>query len=133
MMETLPARCHYLSLVLIVAGPCMSSSAFAGGYALIGQSARSAGTGYAGASALAGGPDTVFYNPSGMAFLEDRVISISGDFLFPKSEFEDDGSTDILGSLRGGSEDDGATFGVVPSGYAVLPLGSDLLCGWDSR
>ncbi|MEM9144894.1 MAG: outer membrane protein transport protein [Pseudomonadota bacterium] len=113
---------------MVLAG--LSGVAEAGGFALIGQSARSAGTGYAGASALAGGPDTVHYNPSGMAFLEGRILSSSADLLFPRSDFEDGGSTDVLGLPRLGRNGDGGEFGIVPSGYAILPLGPDFRIGF---
>lgn len=117
----------HLSIVLACAlTPNLASS---GGFALIGQSARSAGTGYAGASALAGGPDTVHYNPSGMAFIDDRIVSASADFLFPRSKFDDGGSTDVLGLPRIGNDGNGAEFGIVPSSYLVLPLGDDFRFG----
>ncbi|MEL6220001.1 MAG: outer membrane protein transport protein [Pseudomonadota bacterium] len=133
-MECFRGRCVDLQTAIVlwaaILGTVLANPAAAGGFALIGQSARSAGTGYAGASALAGGPDTVHYNPSGMAFLEGRIVSTSADFLFPRSDYTDGGSTDALGLPRIGNDGDGAAIGVVPSSYLILPLSQDVRLGF---
>jgi long-chain fatty acid transport protein len=94
----------------------------AGGFALIGQSAATAGSAYAGASALAGGVDTVWYNPAGMVFLDGPAVSASVDLLFPQSDFDDRGSTNVLGAPRRGSTAGGDEPGAVPAAYLVAPV-----------
>jgi long-chain fatty acid transport protein len=105
------------------------SHARAGGYALIGQSAASAGAAYAGASALGGGADTAWYNPAGLGFMRQPMVSGSVDFLLPRGDYDDAGSTNVLGAPRRGAPLDGATFGVVPSSYLILPAGERLTLG----
>jgi long-chain fatty acid transport protein len=115
-----------------LAGACVATQpgpAQAGGYALIGQSAASAGTAYAGASALAGGADTAWYNPAGLGFLREAMASGSADFLLPRGDYDDAGSTNVLGAPRRGASVDGAAFGVVPSAYLVLPAAERLTFG----
>lgn len=106
-----------------------AGSVEAGGYALIGQSAAAAGTAYAGASALSGGEETAWYNPAGLGFLRERSASVSADLLLPRGDYDDLGSTDVLGAARIGAQSDGAAFGGVPSAYFVAPVSDRLTFG----
>jgi long-chain fatty acid transport protein len=97
-----------------------SGSAMGGGFAIIEQSAASAGYAYAGAAAAAEDASTVFFNPAGMALLKGNELQLGGHYIIPKAEFENQGSTNGLpaplsGPLLGGNGGDGGEAALVPN------------------
>ena len=53
-----------------------SSTALAGGFQLMEQSASGIGNAYAGSAAVADDAGTIFYNPAGMTRLKAREVSL---------------------------------------------------------
>ena len=62
---------------LIIAGMCMSSSAFSGGYRVALQGQQALGMGHTGV-AMTDSAEVVFFNPAGMSFLESEASLIAG-------------------------------------------------------
>lgn len=116
----IPVSSGALLASLIIAG-----SVNAAGFALIEHSASGMGNAFAGGAAIANDASTVFFNPAGMANLENRQIVGAGHLIFPKAEFSDDasrtspatGSQPLLGE-----DDNGGTDAFVPNFYYVDPI-----------
>jgi long-chain fatty acid transport protein len=97
-----------------------SGSAMGSGFAIIEQSAASAGYAYAGVAAAAEDASTVFFNPAGMALLKGNELQLGGHYIIPKAEFNNQGSTNGLpapftGPLLGGNGGDGGESALVPN------------------
>jgi long-chain fatty acid transport protein len=100
-----------VSCVLFFAG-----SAAGSGFAIIEQSAASAGYAYAGVAAAAQDASTVFFNPAGMALLSGNQLQVGAHYIIPTAEFENQGSTTVLGApLTGENGGDGGEPALVPN------------------
>jgi len=62
---------------LIIAGMCMSTSAFSGGYRVALQGQQALGMGHTGV-AMTDSAEVVFFNPAGMSFLESEQSIVAG-------------------------------------------------------
>lgn len=89
-----------LSLTLVALA---TSSAFAGGYRVSLQGQKQLAMGHTGV-AVVNSAEVMFFNPAGMAYLEDRFnISVGGNALFTKTKFQNEtynwnASTDNTGT-----------------------------------
>ena len=104
-----------ISCVLLFGG-----SAAGSGFAIIEQSAASAGYAYAGAGAAAEDASTIFFNPAGMALLSGNELQLGAHYIIPKSKFENQGSNNGLpppftGPLLGGNGGDAGDPALVPN------------------
>lgn len=112
-------------LVGVLASATIPGLAQASGFAVTTQNASGLGNAYAGAAAHAMDASTVFWNPAGMMQLERDMMSISGHYLKPTSEFKNDGSTsaESLGSTPlQGENNDGGFDSFVPNFYWVTSV-----------
>jgi long-chain fatty acid transport protein len=89
------------------------------------------GSAYAGGAAQAEDPSTVYFNPAGMTRLNGTQIAGAAHGVFPKAEFEDDGSAHLLNGppfysplnyLGNGDGGDGGEPGLVPNFYVTHRL-----------
>lgn len=116
-----------------VAMACSTSSAMAGGFALIENGASGLGNAYAGAAAVSSDSSTVWFNPAGMLELSGKEFSIAGHVLGVDTTFTDRGST--LSPATGGApvsgpgrdQPGGATF--IPNLFYVHPINDRLALG----
>ncbi len=94
----------------------------AAGFQLTSQNASGLGSVFAGQAALADDASTVWFNPAGMAFLDDpRQAVVAGQYVKSRSDFSSSGScTPYLGTAVGTTA---CPFG--PSGNLGHPAGSD--------
>jgi long-chain fatty acid transport protein len=76
-------RLHARSLLALFLGALVSIPAFAAGFALPEQSARSIGMGGTG-TAAADGASTIFYNPGALGFEEGFSAEVSGLLILPQ-------------------------------------------------
>ncbi len=99
-----------------------ASDVTATGFALREQSGSMLGQAFAGQNAYAVDPSVLFFNPAGISALDGTRASAVANFIFPKNEFEDDGSTSpiALGTNDGGDAGENA---LVPNLYAMTSLG----------
>ena len=98
----------------------------ASSFQILEQSPSRLGTAFSGTASIADDATTVFFNPAGMTELDRRQISVGGQLILVKSDFNNEGSTAADGTalqqpLRGDSgETDKAGF--VPNFYYVQPI-----------
>ncbi|MCI0431657.1 MAG: outer membrane protein transport protein [Rhodospirillales bacterium] len=99
-----------------------ASDATATGFALREQSGSMLGQAFAGQNAYTQDPSVMFFNPAGISALDGTRASAVANFIFPKNEFDDDGSTSavLLGTNEGGDAGENA---LVPNLYAMTSLG----------
>ncbi len=102
-----------------------AAEAKATGYAVREQSGSMLGQAFAGQNAYSTDPSIIFYNPAGMSALDGTQVSAIASFIFPKNEFDNDGSTTalgpgILGTNEGGDAGENA---LVPAFYAMTSFG----------
>jgi long-chain fatty acid transport protein len=106
-----------------------SSAAWAGSFALNEQSASGLGTAYAGAAAQANDVSTIFFNPAGIAILDQAEFQLGGHFIMPQATFTNEGSryklpnTPVNGlPLSGGNGGDGGVDHLLPNIYLSEPV-----------
>src|ERR687890_486434 len=74
-----------------------AADAAASGFALREQSGSMLGQAFAGQNAYAMDPSIIFFNPAGMSALDGTQASAIASFIFPVNEFNNDGSTTVVG------------------------------------
>lgn len=110
---------------------CMAGgSAQASGFYIQEQSASGLGAAYAGQAAMPRDASILFYNPSGMAELDQRQVNVGLHLIYPHASLEDTGTTISGFSLAalGRPHGDGGNPGSlspVPNGYLAAPLTDD--------
>jgi long-chain fatty acid transport protein len=108
------------------------SKADASAFAVHEDSAENVGTVYSGTASEADDPSTAYDNPAGMTELNGFQISGGGVLAFPTVDFQGSlKTTPGLGSapLAGNNGNNGGRAGLIPSFYAVFPLGDRLRAG----
>lgn len=102
-------------------------AAQAAGFYLQEQSVSALGTAYAGAAAIARDASIVYYNPAAMTALGRSQMYVGGNFIRPRADLDDRGST-VLGAPAGGVDSDNPVDPVViPNFYAAAPFFDDAL------
>ncbi len=114
-----------LAAVSVVALLAAGGEAAASGFALREQSGSMLGQAFAGQNAYAMDPSIIFFNPAGMSALDGTRFSGVASFIYPNNEFDNDGSTTVLGSGILGT-DEGGDLGenaFVPTFYGMTSFG----------
>lgn len=123
-----------VSLLLAVA----SSSASAAGFAIKEQSITNLGRAFAGSAAAAEDASTIFFNPAGLTYLDRTEVDMGLNYIKPKSEFRNDGSSvpDRGGAggfsgqaLTGGNGGDAGHEAFVPNFYMAHPVNDKVTIG----
>src|SRR6266481_3412512 len=101
----------------------------AGSFALNEQSVSGLGTAYAGGAAQANDASTIFFNPAGIALLDQGEFQLGGHFAAPQATFTNEGShynlpnTPVNGlRLSGGNGGDGGVAHLLPNIYLSQPV-----------
>lgn len=116
-----------LCLVAIAAG-VWCRSAQASGVQLREQSAEGMGNAYAGSTAKAYDPSTLFHNPAGMTRLEGSQVSFAAAWIAPVARFS--GGNTIGGAVTPGTDDvNPLKSGPVGAAYFVWDTAPDLKVG----
>ncbi|OHX10344.1 hypothetical protein BI347_21390 [Chromobacterium sphagni] len=103
-------KLKHLSLSVMIMGTALglaSTQAAASGYQFGSQSVSGQGTAHAN-GAEANDPSTIFSNPAGLTRLDGTQLSTGVTLVVPHSEYNDTGSTNVLGQPTGGGN--GGTF-----------------------
>ncbi|AFJ03653.1 Long-chain fatty acid transport protein [Methylophaga frappieri] len=104
-----------------------ASQASAAGYALIEQSVTGLGRAFSGSAAVADDASTIFFNPAGMAALEQREMALGLNYIAPTVDFDNaDSSLPDGSALTGADGGDPGENAILPNLYYVHPLGN----GW---
>ena len=104
-------------------------TAQAGGFALNEQSVSGLGVAFAGGAAQASDASTIFFNPAGIALLNQGEFLLGTEFVIPQANFVNDGSRYKLPNtpfnnlpISGGNGGDGGVFHVLPNIYLSQPV-----------
>lgn len=118
-----------LSAVLLLSSA--SSAAWSAGYAIQEQSITGLGRAFAGSAAVADDASTIFFNPAGLTYLDRAEMDLGLNYIAPKSNFSDEGSS-IAGviDLNGDDYGDAGKNAVVPNFYYAHPVNDRLALGF---
>lgn len=108
---------------------CASPGAFASGFALLEQSASRLGTAFAGTAAAADDASSIFFNPAGMAKLDQSQFLVVASGISISSEFNDAGSQPALGQALGSEGGDAGDWNAVPAVFFAVPLSDRFVVG----
>lgn len=112
-----------IKLSALVVTSVISSTAYGAGFGLIEQSVTGLGRAFAGGAAVADNASTIYYNPAGLTNLKHAELDMGLNFLAPKIEFTDSGSTSAFAApLTGGDDGDVANNAFLPNLYYSTPL-----------
>ncbi|MBU0859578.1 MAG: OmpP1/FadL family transporter, partial [Alphaproteobacteria bacterium] len=101
----------------LTSAAAMIVPAHAAGFYLQEQSVSAMGAAYAGAAAVGRDPSTIYYNPAGMTQLPGGQIHIGGNYLHPRANFDNNGSTLGGGAIAGTDSDDPIDATIIPNLY----------------
>lgn len=107
----------------------VSPAAFAGSFALNENSAVDLGRANSGRVTQIDDASAAFGNPALMTRFERLTITAAGSYINGTAEFQDQGSTDLLGNSLGGDADGFFDDAVVPAFHAVFPLNERVSAG----
>ncbi len=107
----------------------LPSNTSAGSFALNEQSVSGLGSAYAGGAAQAEDASTIFFNPAGIALLDQGEFQIGGQYIIPQATFTNQGShynlpnTPVNGErISGGNGGDGGVDHLLPNIYLSQPV-----------
>ena len=112
-----------------------ASGAYAAGFALIEQSASGMGNAFAGGSAIAADPSTVYFNPASITRLSGTQMTVAGHLIAPSAKFHGTATinSSITGSggqpISGGQGGEGGVTALAPNFYYVTDLTETLKFG----
>ena len=119
----------FIVAVLAAFALCDPPPANAGGFALNEQSVSGLGTAYAGGAAQAEDASTIFFNPAGIALLDQGEFQFGGQLVMPQATFNNQGSHYNLPNtpanglpLSGGNGGDGGVNHLLPNIYLSQPV-----------
>jgi long-chain fatty acid transport protein len=131
-MDTLKLHRWRKRLIVATTVALLCSSPHAartGSFALNEQSVSGLGVSYAGGAAQASDASTIFFNPAGIALLNQGEFQIGGQFIIPQANFTNQGSRYKLPNtpfdglpISGGNGGDGGVDHLLPNIYSVSRL-----------
>jgi len=131
-MDTLKLHRWRKRLIVATTVALLCSSPHAartGSFALNEQSVSGLGVSYAGGAAQASDASTIFFNPAGIALLNQGEFQIGGQFIIPQANFTNQGSRYKLPNtpfdglpISGGNGGDGGVEHLLPNIYLSQPV-----------
>lgn len=118
LFRSAPLNCALIQICAIALGITSAPLIQAAGFQLKEQSAEGQGNSFAGQTAKAQDPGTVFYNPAGMTRLQGTQIEANLSYIAPSADYKH-GSSSTAGTPFTNTRQDGAENGLVPSLFAV--------------
>ncbi|MBL4761839.1 MAG: long-chain fatty acid transporter [Methylophaga sp.] len=121
-----------IKLSVLLFALTFSTLSYSAGFAIIEQSVTSLGRAFAGSAAVAEDASTIFFNPAGLTYLSHSELATGLNFIVPRSEFNNDGSTiapALGGAALSGREGDASNLAVVPNLYYAHRLNDDVVVG----
>ena len=115
----------------LVSTLCLTTTAFASGFAIIENSASGMGQAFAGAAAVAEDPSTIYFNPAGMMYLEGTQVTAGIHIIGSDADFKNKGSTNLAlaGVPQGGEGGNAGDTFFVPNFYYVQDFGEKYKIG----
>lgn len=108
----------------------LPASGIASGFALLEQSAKGLGEAMSGGATETEEPNSIFYNPAGIAFLESHAASAGMSAIPINAKYTDDGSTTAFGTPLLGENDTSDVTGWVPNLFAAFKLADTVTAGF---
>ncbi len=110
---------------------CLTTTAFASGFAIIENSASGMGQAFAGAAAVAEDPSTIYFNPAGMMYLKGTQVTAGLHIIDSDAKLENKGSTNLAlaGVPQGGEGGNAGDTFYVPNFYYVRDFGDKYKIG----
>ncbi len=126
-----------IATVTIFSALTFSANSYAAGYAVAEQSVTGLGRAFAGGAAIAEDASTVFYNPAGLTQLTNSQINQAINAIFPRADFDDEGSAvpnfggagGFSGQALTGGGDTTDSIGIVPNLYLAHRLSDRAVVG----
>ncbi len=118
LFRSVPLNCAFIRSCAITLGIASSSLIQAAGFQLKEQSAEGQGNSFAGQTAKAQDPGTIFYNPAGMTRLQGTQTEINLSYIAPSAEYKH-GSNSTAGTPFTDTRQNGGEDALVPSLFAV--------------
>lgn len=119
---------HFISACTFICSLGLSTVLQAAGFQLKGHSAEGQGNSFAGQTAKAYDPNTVFYNPAGMTRLKGNQFEANLTYISPSSEYQH-GSNSTAGTPFTNTQQNGAVDAVVPAFFSVWSMDERLKVG----
>lgn len=123
------AQYKQIKLSLLLAAASFSSLSYGAGFAIQEQSVTGLGRAFAGSAAVADDASTIFFNPAGLTYLESSELAVGLNFIKPKSDFRDEGSSYPFGSLTGNDGKDAGREALVPNIYYAHKISDNAFAG----
>ena len=110
----------------------ISSQGHAAGFGIIEQSITGLGSAFSSGSAGAGDGGTIYFNPAGMSFLDNKKeITLGAHIIDPNAKFKNEGSVHVTtAALTGSNESDAGPVALVPNFYYTRPLNDKWIFGF---
>ena len=119
-----------LSLLCLILISFTSSAVMASGITITEKGVKGLGNAWAGGAAVAEDASTVYWNPAGLTRLEGNHAELSVHLIRPSFEFNDDGSSTVLGQpLTGNDGGDAGGSNFVPNFFFSLQLSENWRAG----
>ncbi len=109
-------KIRHLLIVLCLA--TLASSLFAGGFALSGVGSRATAMGGA-FRGLADDSSAMFWNPAGLAFMDENSVSLGGTFIMPSAKWENPNHP-TTASLRLGETESEKSLKAFPNAFVTM-------------
>lgn len=120
-------KMRWIQGLVILSLLAVASSGFTAGFALIEQSVKGLGNGFAGGSAAAEDASTVYFNPAGMTLLPGQQVVAGAHVIMPSAKFTKTTAQNVLTQpLSGGDGGEAGQSGIAPNLYYTLNPGH----GW---
>lgn len=132
-------KSNIIKLPAIILLSSASAAAWSAGFAIQEQSITGLGRAFAGSAAVAEDASTIFFNPAGLTYLDRAEMDLGLNYIAPKSDFSNEGSSvpDFGGAggfsgqaLTGGDYGDAGKNAVVPNFYYAHPVNDRLALGF---
>ncbi|PCJ30588.1 MAG: long-chain fatty acid transporter [Gammaproteobacteria bacterium] len=126
------AQYKRLNVSALLIASVISSASYGAGFSIMEQSVTGLGRAFAGQAAVAEDASTIFFNPAGLTYLTHSQIAQGMNFILPRSEFNNEGSSlpaALGGTALTGSEDDAGKLALVPNFYYAHRLNDDVVLG----
>lgn len=94
-----------------------AAPARAAGFYLQEQSVSAMGAAYAGSAAVGRDPSAIYYNPAALTQVMGRQIHLGANYLHPRANFDDRGSTLNGAPIAGVDSDDPISGSIIPNFY----------------
>ncbi len=120
-----------ISSFLVIVFLSVVSSGYGAGFALMEHSVQGIGRSYAGSAAGAEEASSIYYNPAGIAGVDETIIAIGGHLLMTSVDFDGGSTYPALGgaALTGGDGGEAGVNTLIPNVYVAQGVSEKVAIG----